>query len=261
MPCFVPYPLCNHVFIIGNRFTLFVFWRAATSSSLTCLIRYFLKGNFRNLHSYFQINSLNSNHSEGSVQVSWCLLFNFRRDFFIILSHECRIWFWTRSRRHIKYMKFVTLVHWSWTATKGLLTFVWVLSPSRPYQALIFLEFVYVYVTLQVSVDFIRLKSYENDQSLGEIKIIGLEVCCFNVTIRRVIIIIIIIISISITIISVQSLDVKIIYWSPDSRFDPVCIFVDEKLDVSTHLHNLLHLVAVPRLCCIYSQNVMQTLA
>ena len=114
---------------------------------------------------------------------------------------------------------------------------------------------------LQVSVDFIRLKSYENDQSLGEIKIIGLEVCCFNVTISRVIIIIIIIISISITIISVQSLDVTIIYWSPDSRFNPVCTFVDEKLDVSTHLHNLLHLVAVPRLCCIYSQNVMHILA
>jgi len=46
--------------------------------------------------------------------------------------------------------------------------------------------------SVQVSVDFIRLKSYENDQSLGEIKIIGLEVCCFNVTIPRVIIIIII---------------------------------------------------------------------
>jgi len=29
--------------------------------------------------------------------------------------------------------------------------------------------------SVQVSVDFIRLKSYENDQSLGEIKIIGLE--------------------------------------------------------------------------------------
>ena len=96
------------------------------------------------------------------------------------------------------------------------------------------MEFVYVYVTLQVSVDFIRLKSYENDQSLGEIKIIGLEVCCFNVTISRVIIFIII--SISITIISVQSLDVEILYLSPDNRFDPVCTFVDEKLDVSTHL-------------------------
>ena len=28
---------------------------------------------------------------------------------------------------------------------------------------------------VQVSVDFIRLKSYENDQSTGEIKIIGLD--------------------------------------------------------------------------------------
>ena len=119
------------------------------------------------------------------------------------------------------------------------------------------MEFVNVYVSLQVSVDFIRLKSYENDQSLGEIKIIGLEVCCFNVTIRRVIIIVIISISISIAIISVQSLDVEILYLSPDSRFDPVCIFVDEKLDVSTHLHNLLLLPAVLHLCCIFSQNVM----
>ena len=120
------------------------------------------------------------------------------------------------------------------------------------------MEFVNVYVSLQVSVDFIRLKSYENDQSLGEIKIIGLEVCCFNV-INNSRVIIIISISISIAIISVQSLDVEILYLSPDSRFDPVCIFVDEKLDVSTHLHNLLHLVAVLHLCCIFSQNVMHT--
>ena len=64
------------------------------------------------------------------------------------------------------------------------------------------------------------------------------------------------------------NVDVEILYLSPDSRFDPVCIFVDEKLDVSTHLHNLLHLPAVLHLCCIFSltwwtlfQNVICSLA